>query len=371
MLAPDVLAQDVSFGVIAGGYAHRDFNSHFQPGPGPLPTFVRSGAGGYVVGPSFELCLSDRLSFEFDALYKPLHYENAATLQNGVIGFAPATVVTWQFPVLAKYRLRFGRLRPFLEGGPSFRAAGNLNSSDPSHFGVSAGVGLETQWRRLRFSPQLRYTRWAEDAPHMDVRTRPDQLELLAGFSYVPVSQVHPFGGRVSLGLVVVSTVSSDVRPQAILQEEGSFQISRARPTAGVGPTVEIHVSQALSVEADAIPRSIRSTQRLLGADGIEVFSHTGGFGGMWEFPVLAKLRLAGGSIQPFIALGPSFRLPKFNLPIYGATVGGGFETTLKRIRIAPAVRYTRWGPDRRNTPTSADSGVSRNQVQLLVGISF
>ena len=77
------------------------------------------------------------------------------------IGFAPNTVVTWQFPVLVKYKFPLGRLSPFLEGGPSFRSAGNLNRSDPSHVGVSAGVGVEAQWRRLRIAPRVRYTRWA------------------------------------------------------------------------------------------------------------------------------------------------------------------------------------------------------------------
>ena len=52
--------------------------------------------------------------------------------------------------------------------------------------GVSAGVGVEAQWRRLRIAPRVRYTRWAEDALDLAARTRPGQLEFLAGFSYVP-----------------------------------------------------------------------------------------------------------------------------------------------------------------------------------------
>jgi hypothetical protein len=153
-----------------------------------------------------------------------------------------------------------------------------------------------------------------------------------------------------------------------VSDDGSSYQVSRARPTVGVGLAFDVRASEALSVEANVILRSIRTTTRLVGPDGAEIFSQTGGFGGMWEFPVLAKLRLPIARWQPFITLGPSFRLPKFDLPIYGATVGAGIETKLKGIKIAPAVRYTRWGPDR---SSFGNSDFSHNQVQVLVGISF
>ena len=184
LLAPDVSAQRVSFGVVVGGYANRDFISHYIPTPGFNPDIVESDAGGYVVGPSVEFHISRRLSVGLNALYKPLHYKQSASFRDGaVVGFAPATVVTWQFPVLAKYRFALGWARPFLEGGPSFRATGNLNLSNPSHSGVSGGAGMEVQWRRLSFAPSVRYTRWSEDPWSANVRTRADQVELLLNFT--------------------------------------------------------------------------------------------------------------------------------------------------------------------------------------------
>lgn len=193
LLAPGALAQRVSFGVVAGGYANRDFVSHYIPLsdlPPPYsefpPDIAESDAGGYVVGVSLGVRLLPQLSVGVDALYKPLHYRQGATFDrnNAVIGWAPATVLTWQFPVLAKYNLRAGRVMPFVEAGPSFRATGNLNRSDPSHVGATAGVGVETPWWRVGIAPRVRYTRWAKDPFSADVRTRADQVEFPIGFTF-------------------------------------------------------------------------------------------------------------------------------------------------------------------------------------------
>lgn len=187
LLAPSASAQRISFGAVVGGYANRDFVDHYNIPMLPFPPdTVRSDSGGYVIGPSIEVHFTRRFSLGLDALYKPLHYEQSATFtQTGeVIGFAPATVVTWQFPVLARYRFPLGRIRPFIEGGPSLRATGNLNLSNPSHFGVSAGAGIEAQWGRLSLAPGVRYTRWAKDIWWANVRSRPDQVEVLVRLSW-------------------------------------------------------------------------------------------------------------------------------------------------------------------------------------------
>jgi hypothetical protein len=320
-----------------------------------------------------------------EALYKPLRFKAPVSFQDGVvIGFAPATTVTWQFPVLAKYEFALGRVRPFLEGGPSFRTVGNP-SSDPSHFGVTAGVGAETGWRRLRIAPRVRYTRWAED-PWYSLPTRSDQLEFLVGVSYAATSDAHPLGRRIALGAVLACTVSADF-PTAtetmfdpLTGKSTTFQTSSGPRRPGVGPLVELGLSARFSIEGNAASRSIRGATRIVKADrlppslGVSSWPFTSG--AFWEFPVLTKYRLTTSSARPFLALGPSFRLPKEIggawLSNYGATAGAGVEIPLKRIKIAPAVRYTHWGPDRpRVAGTEANSGVSRNQMQVLVGVSF
>ncbi len=116
--------------------------------------------------------------------YKPLH----STFSPG----QGITVLTWDFPVLAKYHVaKLGRA-PFIEAGPSFRAAGNLNGYDPSHFGVTAGAGAETRERGVLLSTALRYTRWEKDAPSIYgfssqgdySRTNANAVELIFGVGY-------------------------------------------------------------------------------------------------------------------------------------------------------------------------------------------
>ncbi len=371
-LALDASAQTVTFGLTAGGYANRDFYETIEPDPFPgfFPHVIQADSGGYLIGPAAEVHWSPRVSLRVEALFKPLRYHASASWRDGVlIGFAPAPVITWQFPVLTRYKFPFGRASLFVEGGPSFRSAGNLNSSNPSHTGVSAGAGLETRWRRLRITPGVRYTRWAGDdiyplAASHTARAKPDQLEFLAGFGYVPDSAGYPLGRRIALGAVIASTLSDDIRER--LGE--NFHVTSSPPTVMFGPMVEFKLFSGLSLEANALPRSFRSRTLDLALNRI-VSSHTGG---TWEFPVLVKRRLTKGSARPFVVLGPSFRLPKRNNPIWGVTAGAGVEFALRRVRLAPAARYTRWGPERNRLPgTPPDRSMIYNQAQVLVGVSF
>jgi len=137
--------------------------------------------------PLCEKCgLSHDFALEVDAIYKPLH--------NSVGQGNAFTVLSWDFPVLAKYHLaRLGRA-PFVEAGPSFRVAGNLNGYNPSHFGVTFGGGAETRKGWALLSTVLRYTRWAEDgSPNSSLstggqsdypRTNANAMELIFGIGF-------------------------------------------------------------------------------------------------------------------------------------------------------------------------------------------
>ena len=140
---------------------------------------------GYLAGASGQLELRRDLALEVDGVYKPLH----SSFSQGQ-GFS---VLSWDFPVLAKYHVaKLGRA-PFVEAGPSFRATSNLNGYDPSHFGVTAGAGLETRKYGALLSTALRYTRWVKDGfaysrpsgsqPDYP-RTNVNALELLFGVGY-------------------------------------------------------------------------------------------------------------------------------------------------------------------------------------------
>jgi hypothetical protein len=216
------------------------------------------------------------------------------------------------------------------------------------------------------------------------VRTRSDQLEFLVGFSYAPSSEAYLLGRRISFGVVLAAHIFDEFR--------GSTEIT-VDPLTGtpltlrtfsdprhpvVSPLVEFNLSPRFSVEGNAIPRSFRGTTKIVNSDRTtpRLFSSSLKTSSTWEFPVLVKYRLTNGRWRPFIALGPSFRLPKEMagawLGNYGATAGAGVEIRLNRIKIAPALRYTHWGRDRpRVAGAHAESGVFRNQAQVLVGISF
>jgi hypothetical protein len=137
---------------------------------------------GYIAGLAIGVEWNRRLSFELNGLYRPLRVGGDPALEY--------TVLMWQFPVLAKYRFRPAtHLRPVLEAGPSFRLSGNLNSYDPSRFGVTAGAGFETNYRALRIGPVLRYTRWARDSGRLTILrsgpyTAQNQVEFLVSLTF-------------------------------------------------------------------------------------------------------------------------------------------------------------------------------------------
>jgi hypothetical protein len=156
----------------------------------PIGEFYYPGNGvkervGFLAGASGQLELRDGLALEADAIYKPLI--------NGMGGGQKFTVLTWDFPVLARYHL--AKLGPaaFVEAGPSFRATGNLNGYNPSHLGLTAGVGAETRKGWARLSAALRYTRWEKDgsppnlAPGVETdyqRTNANAVELILGLGF-------------------------------------------------------------------------------------------------------------------------------------------------------------------------------------------
>lgn len=149
-----------------------------------LPTWLGTRSHGNLQGGvMFEADLTEKYSVEVNAIRRTLHF-----------GGRPDVVITWQFPILFKYRLPVPKLNPFLQAGPSFRASGNQNGTFPSKFGFTAGIGFEQHWKSLRFAPALRYTRWKRDVmppelrPHVWQRltTVPDQLELVVGITLGP-----------------------------------------------------------------------------------------------------------------------------------------------------------------------------------------
>ena len=195
------LGQNLSIGAMGGGSLTDSFPLRTTPlGGGPLSSYSSetsySSSKDYIVGPAIEFRFLSYWSAEVDGLYRTLHFTTASGLTNGsFIGVSPSPVITWEFPVLAKYRFDLGKVKPLVELGPSFRTAGNLNGTNPSHVGFTTGIGGGMDVLRIRIEPVLRYTRWAADGVSaFHAQSKPDQLELLVGFSVAPESNFAAAG---------------------------------------------------------------------------------------------------------------------------------------------------------------------------------
>lgn len=150
-----------------------------------------------TVGPTAELLLPFGLSFEADALYKRFSFDR----QSGQIGTTGVTSNSWEFPLLVKLRSPGILVRPYADGGVSFRTLQGLTQfgssllpgGDPvelkhsSNTGFVLGAGLEVHLPFLRISPELRYTRWGSktfEATGGGLASRQNQFELLVGVTF-------------------------------------------------------------------------------------------------------------------------------------------------------------------------------------------
>jgi len=117
------------------------------------PGFHLSNDHHLVVGPYVEVRLPLGLSVEADALYETSLFNSVYT------GGA-----TWQFPVMAKYKLFKGPVRPYIEGGVAFSHISDLAEipalNHRSNYGIVLGAGVEVKLLVLRISPEIRYNGW-------------------------------------------------------------------------------------------------------------------------------------------------------------------------------------------------------------------
>jgi len=147
-----------------------------------------SNSHQYVVGAMVELRLPLGLALEADGLYRPINFSETIQVVGGQTGHFSENISTWEFPALAKYRLPFPLVKPFIEAGPSFRTVGS-NLSWLSGKGFAAGVGVELKVAKLRIAPALRYTHWGSDStlsPGAGFLTpsQQNQGEFVVGFSF-------------------------------------------------------------------------------------------------------------------------------------------------------------------------------------------
>ena len=202
-LAGASFAQPVSIGVKAGV---------------PLTDFVDAAKGNqsayftntkrYTVGGTIELHLPARFSIEIDALYKRFGFDGQS-VSAGSTTLTGTRGNSWEFPLLVKFEMVPGPVRPFVDAGASIRhltgirqvrqviSAGTFSSvevNDPPEFnkatdlGLTFGAGIALKLGRVRISPELRYTRWGgenlRDPVNALLHTHRNQGDFLLGFTF-------------------------------------------------------------------------------------------------------------------------------------------------------------------------------------------
>jgi hypothetical protein len=363
---PAILAQNLSVGVLAGGSLTKSFPTDSLPGD-PLGSIFYSQSRDYLAGGTVEIRLPASFSLEVDGIFRKLHLTMAGLEPNGALNsVSPSPVITWEFPILAKYHFERGTVRPFVEAGPSFRTAGNLNGANPSHSGITAGAGVEMRVRGFAIAPAIRYTRWQADGKAIEgLQTAPDQVELLAEFSRAFQSEspsANATGRRISLGATVGVSLTDDYQYQAPVVLGGVTQTLRTGVHDAIaGPMAEFGTAN-WSVEVGAVYRSLRQNVILTSSSMPGAGTETGHLS-TWEFPVLGKYKLPlAPSARPFVEAGPSFRIP-WSVSNFGIAIGIGVQTQLGKLKISPETRYTRWQRD--------GQGTGVDQLELLFGFAL
>lgn len=162
-----------------------------------------SQAKRYLVGATAEVHLPFRFSVELDAIYKRTGFATP----NEILLIPDETIKyqvkanQWEFPLLGKYELTGGVLRPFVDAGPVLRNLSNLqgvaifntlsggaiSSSGPfllsnrNTAGFAVGGGVTFKLLHLRLSPEIRYTRWANQS--LDGSAN-NQADVMVGFTF-------------------------------------------------------------------------------------------------------------------------------------------------------------------------------------------
>lgn len=342
-------AQTLRFGGVAG--------TPLTDGIRLLPDWneIKPISRGLIAGPMLQIGLDSGLGVEINALHRTIGYEYYSLFVDGTRSpWIRANIGTWQFPILVKYTLPRGRIRPLIEAGPSFRASRNKSGTEPSPFGITAGAGAELRFGRLSIAPTVRFTHWGNETwPHRP--TVRNQVELLTGIGY-DASRLSPGNSprRVRFGIVAGVPLTGDFQPPRFPQPVFSGTATRTADFRSVaGLMLEARVSDRFAVEVDGLYR------RLHFETGPEVVV-------TWQIPALVKYRILAGKVAPFVQGGPSFRLAgnlNGNNPShFGATVGGGLDVLAGRVKLAPGLRYTRWQTRDRTKP---------DQAELVVSVSF
>ncbi len=171
-----------------------------------------------------------------------------------------------------------------------------------------------------------------------------------------------------------------------VLNVNDSSTFHSDRPSFVIGPMAELGLPLGLGVEVDFLYRRVQYSSSTLTPPTLSRTT-----GQSWEFPFLAKYRLPGVLVRPFVVAGLSFRrLAAFDQSTVsssgsastdqppevkgrsaaGPTLGAGLQLSLPLVRLSSEVRYTRWAT---RGIQAAFGGLTTqlNQADFLLGVSF
>ncbi len=160
-----------------------------------------------------------------------------------------------------------------------------------------------------------------------------------------------------------------------------------------VGGAFELRFPFGMGMELDALYKRLNYESFQIAAPDASLAVST--VANSWEFPLLFKLRAPSPVLRPYLTAGPSFRhlsglrqfvaarlgaLPaprESSRPIElnnrftsGLAIGGGLEIG-GRFRLAPEIRYTRWGWENFRAPSLPEFRSNLNQLDFLLGVHF
>ena len=174
----------------------------------------------------------------------------------------------------------------------------------------------------------------------------------------------------IGIGVKAGVPLTDVLKPGAITRA----QVDTTRLT--IGPVLEIRLPFGLGIEMGALYKRFHQTGQT-GPRDLTVIDQRGT---SWEFPVLAKARLPGIGVRPYVEGGFSYnRLSDVVKPFQtaisnpkdlvaavgrpGFVMGAGIEIGAHKLRVAPGLRWTRY-----NTSTIIPSV---NSIDFLVGLMF
>lgn len=198
------VGQPVSIGVKAGVPITDAFET-LRGNPSAYSTNTKR----YLIGPTVQFNFGSHFALEGDLLYKRLGYQYDLA-STGQSVYAKTVANSWEVPVLGKFMILPGPVRPFVSAGGAFRHISGIdqfrntvnaglnpvgvriNSATEfnrrNDIGAVFGGGVEFKIGRVRVTPELRYTRWGSesfrDPINLLLRTNRNQGDFILGFTF-------------------------------------------------------------------------------------------------------------------------------------------------------------------------------------------